>query len=192
MKWVALFGLSALLLTAGTAGAAALIDGGDVVNGSLTGKDVRNSSLTGRDVKNKSLTRRDFRGSVRGPRGFTGPQGIQGPPGPTIVNRIGTYGAAMSVGPGGIDILTVACPPGHAVVSGGWTIIGGDTVPFVDKTYDDVSWSVGIDNFNSSISADAEVYAHCAPAGQAVAAGASRRASLIAADEDRQRASHQR
>lgn len=174
MKWVALFGLSATLLMVGTAGAAALIDGGDVKNG----------SLTGRDVKNRSLTKRDFRGSVRGP------QGPEGPPGPTVVNRIGTYAAARTVGPGGIDILTVACPPGHAVVSGGWKIIGGDTTPFVDQTYDDVSWSVGIDNFNSSLSADAEVYAHCAPAGQAVAAGVSRRARLIAADETRQRASH--
>jgi hypothetical protein len=62
----------------------------------------------------------------------------------------------------------------------------------VDKTYDDVSWSVGIDNFFSSISADAEVYAHCAPAGQAVAAGVSKSADLVAADEARQRASHKR
>jgi hypothetical protein len=153
----------------------------------ITGKDVKNSSLTGKDVKNRSLTKADFRGSVRGPRGFQGPQG---PAGPTVVNRLGTVTGAMSVGAGGIDILTVACPPGQAVVSGGWTIIGGATVPFVDKSYDDVSWSVGIDNFNSSISADPEVYAHCAPAGQAVAAGASRRSHLATTDEARQRASH--
>jgi hypothetical protein len=61
----------AVLVSATTAGAAAVIDGGDVVNGSLTGKDVRN----------KSLTRRDFRGSVRGPRGFQGREGQQGVPG---------------------------------------------------------------------------------------------------------------
>ena len=54
----------------------------------ITGKNVRNGSLTGKDVKNKSLTPRDFRGSVRGPKGDTGPPGPkgdtgqQGPTGP--------------------------------------------------------------------------------------------------------------
>jgi hypothetical protein len=61
----------AALLAAATAGAQALIDGGDV----------RNNSLTGKDVRNKSLTKRDFRGAVRGPRGFSGPQGAPGVPG---------------------------------------------------------------------------------------------------------------
>ena len=61
--------LVALISAAGTAVAAATIDGGDV----------RNSSLTGRDIRNKSLTKADIRGRLRGPagpRGATGPSGV--------------------------------------------------------------------------------------------------------------------
>lgn len=76
------------------------------------------------------------------------------------------------------------------MVSGGWTIISGAAVSFVDKTYDDTSWSVGVDNFNGLDGADAEVYAHCAPAGQAVAASVSRRSGQVRADEARQRELH--
>jgi hypothetical protein len=69
---IAAVAVVAALLAAATAGAQAVIDGGDV----------RDNSLTGKDVKNKSLTKKDFKGSVRGPRGFAGPQGAQGPQGP--------------------------------------------------------------------------------------------------------------
>jgi hypothetical protein len=51
----------AALLAAGTAGAQALIDGGDVRNGSLTGKDVKNGTLKGADVMNNSLAGADIR-----------------------------------------------------------------------------------------------------------------------------------
>jgi collagen triple helix repeat protein len=83
-----------LLLAASTAGAAALIDGGDV----------RDGSLTGRDVLNKSLTKKDFRGSVRGRRGLPGvqgpqgPQGAQGPQGPK-----GDIGSTGPRGPQGVQ-----------------------------------------------------------------------------------------
>jgi hypothetical protein len=106
-RWVLGVAVVGVLMATASAGAAALIDSGDVKNGSLTGKD----------VKNRSLTKKDFRGSVRGPRGFTGLQGPQGPPGPTVVNRIGTYIGSLSVPPGDIEIVTVACPAGQAVVS---------------------------------------------------------------------------
>jgi hypothetical protein len=69
---IAAVAVVAALLVAATAGAQAVIDGGDV----------RDNSLTGKDVRNKSLTKKDFKGSVRGPRGFPGPQGAQGPQGP--------------------------------------------------------------------------------------------------------------
>jgi hypothetical protein len=65
----------------------------------ITGKQIKNSSITGADVKNNSLTPRDFRGSVRGPRGLTGPagpQGAAGAPGPQ-----GPAGAPGPVGPKG-------------------------------------------------------------------------------------------
>jgi len=46
-----------------TAGAAKLITGADVKDGSLTGKDVKNGSLTGKDVKNGSLSGGDVKNS---------------------------------------------------------------------------------------------------------------------------------
>lgn len=153
--------LAALLVTAGTAGAASLI----------TGKDVKNGSLTGKDVKNRSITSRDIRGPV-----------------PISAAQIHTVYATRTYGPGAIEILSVDCDPGENVVSGGWTIIGGDTTPFVDKSYDEQSWSVGVDNFWSSIEADAEVYATCAPAGEPMAA--SHAGGSPAQDLAAQRATH--
>jgi hypothetical protein len=120
--WVVGVAVLGALIAVGSAGAAALIDSGDVVNGSLTGRDVRNSSLTGSDVKNKSLTKRDFRGSVRGPRGFTGPQGpqgIQGPPGPVNTSGIQVVTAASVTPAGDFGSAIAFCPAGQRVVAGG-------------------------------------------------------------------------
>jgi collagen triple helix repeat protein len=86
---IAAVAIVAVLIAAATAGAQAVIDGGDV----------RNNSLTGKDVKDKSLTKKDFRGSVRGPQGpqgNSGPQGPQGNPG-----RQGPQGAQGPAGPQG-------------------------------------------------------------------------------------------
>lgn len=86
---IAAVAVVAALLAAATAGAQAVIDGGDV----------RNNSLTGKDVKDKSLTKKDFRGSVRGaqgPQGNTGPQGPQGGQGPA-----GPQGSTGLQGPAG-------------------------------------------------------------------------------------------
>lgn len=160
----------------------------------ITGAEIKNNTITGKDVRNRSLTRRDFRGSVRGapgPRGAQGVPGPQGPAGPTVVGRIVYVERSFSVAPGGIDIQGVACPPGYRVVSGGFTIIGADSVPFVDKSYSGAEWSIGVDNFNAvTTTADTTAHAWCAPAGQAVAATAGRSAvsSLRARDERRQRA----
>ena len=163
MKWVTLFGLSALLLMAGTAGAAALIDGGDVKNGSLTGKD----------VKNKSLTKRDFRGSVRGPRGFTGPQGpqgIQGPPGPVALSGITTSTAAVGIAPSDFDVIAAPCPAGQRVVSGGVTTIAGSGGNWTDRASDDRTAWIGGGEDLSGTGGTLTVYAYCATIGQAVAA----------------------
>ena len=86
---IAAVAVVAALLAAATAGAQAVIDGGDV----------RDNSLTGKDVKDKSLTKKDFKGSVRGPRGLQGPQGLQGAEGPQ--GAPGPKGAAGAQGPKG-------------------------------------------------------------------------------------------
>jgi hypothetical protein len=103
----------AALLAAATAGAQALIDGGDV----------RNNSLTGKDVKNKSLTKKDFRGSVRGPRGrrgAPGPQGAQGPAGPAGARGpAGATNVVVRSGPMALGDSTASCNPGERAVGGG-------------------------------------------------------------------------
>jgi hypothetical protein len=116
---IAAVAVVAVLLAAATAGAQAVIDGGDV----------RNNSLTGKDVKDKSLTRKDFKGSVRGPRGPQGVRGPQGPPGPP--GPVGGAGPAgpqgfpgatnttVRVGAGALGTDVVFCLPGERVVGGG-------------------------------------------------------------------------
>lgn len=113
-RWVLSVAAVGLLVGgASGAGAAALIDGADVKNGSLTGKD----------VKNKSLTKKDFRGSVRGPRGPQGPPGPPGAPGaPGAAGAQGAPGAAntvVRVGPGGTGSDFAFCLAGERVVGGG-------------------------------------------------------------------------
>jgi hypothetical protein len=169
--WVVGVAVLGALIAVGSAGAAALVDSADVVNGSLTGKDVRNSSLTGKDVKNKSLTKRDFRGSVTGPRGFTGPQGPQGPPGPTVLGQMVIvqspqvfYGAEV------VEDAVAFCPAGYRVVSGGGVNVADEQLAATEATGDRSGWFViGVD-----LTADGGEYiqaqALCAPTGQAVAA----------------------
>jgi hypothetical protein len=113
---IAAVAVVAALLAAATAGAQAVIDGGDV----------RNNSLTGKDVKNKSLTKKDFRGSVRGRRGprglrgLQGPQGAQGPQGPAgAAGAAGATNVRIRVGPVTLGTSTASCAPGERATGGG-------------------------------------------------------------------------
>ena len=159
----------------------------------ITGRQIANSSITGKDVRNKSLTTRDFRGSVRGPRGSQGPPGPQGPAGPTVLGRIVRVEASKTIAAGDIDSVTVGCPAGYGVVSGGWVLISGLGVPFYEDTFGSrTSWTVGMDNFSSSTSATGTAIAFCAPAGQALtpAKASGNIRERINALEARQRAAH--
>jgi hypothetical protein len=108
----------AVLTSAATAGAAAVI----------TGAQIQNNSVTGLDIKNKSLTKRDFKGSVRGPRGLRGLrglqglQGLQGQPGPK-----GDPGATnLRVRKAaGFDEVTAHCQPGERATGGGAHSVNG-------------------------------------------------------------------
>src|SRR5688572_10943595 len=108
---IAAVAVVAALLAAATAGAQALIDGGDV----------RNNSLTGKDVRNKSLTKQDFKGSVRGPRGGQGPQGPQGPQGAAGANGFSVLRYVVAVrtfSNGEADGFTALCPAGMRPIGG--------------------------------------------------------------------------
>jgi hypothetical protein len=167
----------AALLAAATAGAQAVIDGGDI----------RNNSLTGKDVKNKSLTKRDFRGSLRGPRGFPGPQGAQGPQGPQgaqgppgPINASGlnsVTGPLTTYAPGTVGSSIAFCPAGQRVVSGGGSVITGvaDGIAVSRHNSDRTSWFVIAGN-NSGINGEIQAVALCAGANQAVVANARDRA----------------
>jgi hypothetical protein len=140
----------------------------------VTGKQIRNSSITGQDVKNRSLTARDFRGSVRGPEGPRGPAGPQGPPGPVALGGITRVENTAILAPGDINSVSVSCPAGQGLVSGGFSGIAADgEIFFADSFGSRTSWSVGLDNFDSTVEGDVTAIAFCAPAGQAVVAARS-------------------
>ena len=90
-------GLSLVLVTGGTAGAAKL----------LTGKDIKDNSITSADVRDRSLTPADFNGSVVGPAGPQGAPGTPGVPGPKgdtgAIGPVGPAGPAGPIGPTGIS-----------------------------------------------------------------------------------------
>ena len=177
-------------VTALVAVLALCLTGGATAAMQLTGKDIRDSTVTTKDIKNRSLLAKDFK-SGQLPRGPQGPQGPQGPAGPSVVGKIAYVERSFNVVAGDVDIQGVQCPAGHSIVSGGWTIISGAAVPFVDKSYSGSEWSVGVDNFDGLSEALATAHAWCAPTGAAVVARAANSvASLRARDESRQRAAH--
>lgn len=72
-----------------------------IKNGAITGQDIKKSTLTGSNVKDQSLTPADFNGSVQGPIGSQGPQGVKGDTGPQGVkgepaSLIGQAGGDLS------------------------------------------------------------------------------------------------
>lgn len=130
----------AILVSASSAGAAALI----------TGAQIKNNTVTGKDVKNKSLTKKDFRGSARGLRGFqgpqgpqgpkgdTGPQGLQGPQGPAgatnvVIRTTGGSGGSTPAAPDGEATEILECLARERAVGGGFRQVdaGGDPRDFI-------------------------------------------------------------
>ena len=83
----------------GPAGAANLITGKQIKDGTVAGRDVANGSLTGADVRDGSLTRRDFGTLPQGPQGPGGPRGATGARGPA--GPVGSTGAPGPTGPTG-------------------------------------------------------------------------------------------
>jgi Collagen triple helix repeat (20 copies) len=90
LKSIGLIAVCATLLAATTAGAAALIDGGDIRDNSVTGQDIRNGTLRMRDIADGATER------LRGQDGAKGDTGAQGAAGPA-----GAQGAKGDPGPKG-------------------------------------------------------------------------------------------
>lgn len=171
--------VAGLLLTAalgGSAGAAALLTGKQIKDGSIGGRDITNSSLSGKDVRDGSLSPTDFSGSVQGPAGPAGPAGPQGPKGGTgpagpigpqgPTGPTGPAGPTGARGPSGISGLEyrtagrtvsagsfftwqVDCPAGTKALGGG---VATDGSPFAARIVqsapanDGVGWVVSVRN----------------------------------------------
>lgn len=189
MKRIMFICVVAVLGLAGAAYGASKVTGAQIKDGTITAKDLKNRSITTSKLATRTLE--DLQGSPgdTGPAGPAGPAGPQGPAGPTVVGKLTPVGARKTIAAGTVDSVTVACPAGMRVISGGFMSLGGAV--WSSKTYDGVSWTASIDNYEWSIATDAEVYAQCAPAGAAVAASvksASARNSQIERDEAERRA----
>jgi Collagen triple helix repeat (20 copies) len=118
LKSIGLIAVGIALLAATTAGAQALIDGGDIRDNSVTGRDVRDGSLRMRDLGDGTKER--LRGQdgakgdrgARGPAGPAGPAGPSGPPGPQgLQGAAGAKGDTGAVGPAGLKGDTGAQGP---------------------------------------------------------------------------------
>jgi hypothetical protein len=116
----------------GTAVAAGLITGKNVLDGSLTAVDIRDNSLGTREIENGSLRPVDFEVLPAGPQGPAGPSGPQGAKGAQ-----GKQGVPGAPGLSGVEVVTlesianssgdklteVVCPDGKVAIGG-----GGETV----------------------------------------------------------------
>lgn len=150
-----------------------VLGGSAVAAKMITGKDIKNGTIGTVDLSSKA--KRSLKGNAgpRGPQGIAGAlgaQGPQGPAGPSVVGKLVYVDRSFVVVAGDTDVQGVACPASHSIVSGGFTIFGIDAVPFVNTSYSGAEWSLGVDNYNSTVSALATAYARCAPTGRAVVA----------------------
>lgn len=167
----ALVGLVLAAALGGSAGAAALLTGKDIKDGSISGRDIRTSSVQGSDVKDGSLTGADFAGSVAGPpgpqgpagpKGDRGPAGIAGPAGPA--GPQGPAGPPGPTGPAGISGLsyhisgpvtvgaksyktwTVECPAGKAISGGVSSNYYGSRLYMTAPSNNRAGWVLGMYN----------------------------------------------
>lgn len=114
----------------------------------------------------------------RGPRGYAGfngtnglagtpgPAGPTGPAGPSAVSRITHVSSTVALAPDQVQLVTVTCPAGQSVVSGGFGVVG---TAFISDGIGS-TWTVGVDTYGNSSTYDQHAYASCAATGQAVAA----------------------
>jgi hypothetical protein len=132
----------------------------------VTSRNIKNGTIQMVDISAKAKRAlKGNRGPV-GPRGAQGPvgaQGTAGAQGPPGVQQLVEVTSTITIGPGGIDSTTAMCPPGTGIVSGGATFIAADGEIFFDRRFAGSGWSVGGDNFDSTLSGELRAHAYCSP-----------------------------
>jgi hypothetical protein len=170
--------------------------GGATAASKITGQAIKDNSITTKDIRNRSLMAKDFKSGQlpRGPRGVTGargPQGPAGPAGPVNVGGIVRVERTATVLPGDVDSVTAGCPAGYGFVSGGFQSISADGEVFFADTFGSrTTYSVGLDNFDSTLEGDITAVAFCAPSGRAIVATSASVRDRIARLVRARRASH--
>ena len=154
--------LAILALGGGTASAAKLITGKQIKNGSIGTTDLSGSAKS----------------ALKGNSGPQGPQGPQGPAGPSVVGQSTLVRSAeVPFGPDVVKSAIAFCPAGHRVVSGGGVSISDEQVAASVPTLSRDGWGViGVDEIDNG-GEYVQAYAICAPAGQAMAASVTSKAS---------------
>jgi hypothetical protein len=154
----ALVVLGAVALTVGLtggAGAAALITGAQIKDGTVAGVDVKDAGLNGLDVRDDTLTTADYDGDVTSPRG---PRGDQGAPGADGVEVVGyAISPLTTVGGKKVGTADAFCDPGQIAIGGGVRIVPSfqvetlDSAPFgVPSPLSGAGWTVRVENPTSS------------------------------------------
>ncbi|WCB92289.1 hypothetical protein DSM104299_00979 [Baekduia alba] len=100
--------------------------------------------------------------------GLPGAAGPAGPAGPAAVSRLTHVSNTVAIGPDQVQLISVACPAGQSVVSGGFGVVG---FAFLSDGVGG-TWSAGVDTYGNTSTYSQTVYANCAASGQAVAARA--------------------
>jgi hypothetical protein len=117
-------GLLGAIALSGTAGAAALVTGRQIKDGSVASRDI--GTVSGTDVRDGGLAVADVDGSLAGPSGPTGPAGPVGATGPVGARGpVGVAGPVGSAGPqGAAGAIGARGPTGVR----GWQLVTGSTV----------------------------------------------------------------
>ena len=161
-KWVLVSTLGIAVLAAGGAGAAALVDSGDIKNRSIKTKDLARKTL-------KKL------------RGNAGPQGPQGPAGVAsvqIVEATAAYCGTPSGGACSVESATASCPAGTVATGGSASASTIDA--HITTDIGSNSYYAIIDNGSES-PGDLRVRVVCAsgPGVSAASASSARRRALL-------------
>jgi hypothetical protein len=155
----------------------------------LTGSAIAGGYIITSTKQIKPNVKRALKGN-RGPQGYDGAdgaQGIQGPPGPVNVAGMTRVVQSGSIPPGAVTHVTATCPAGQGAVHGDWSDVSTSAYEFYELTGPH-DYSLGVDNFNGSTSADVTAIVFCVPTSSAVAA--SRSYHDLGALDAARRASH--